>query len=149
MTLSVTHHPSTYYRESRHSTLFGTRVSISGEAVQKSHNSNVGNLQQYISGELAVAASRGDGVEELSPLKDGDGIYHRYFLLKPSEDRFGWRMVAFGEEDDFYISFRLTAMSEEDRKEGRADFEKVVAAYRKDIDMCAVARGRWRCDKSY
>jgi hypothetical protein len=82
MSVSATYHPSAYYREPRQSAPLGIRVSTSGGAVHKPDLTNVSNLNQFIARQLGMAAShRPHAIEELPPIKYGDGTSHRYFLL--------------------------------------------------------------------
>jgi hypothetical protein len=119
-------------------------VLINGNAVRKSDVPDQHELAAYISTVFRETADpKHYVVSELSALKDGDGVAHRYFSITPNVPNdpaaeklapFGnWRLVAFGEEDEFYMTFILDAPSKVDLDAARSDFESVMAHYRKDL----------------
>jgi hypothetical protein len=69
-------------------------------------------------------------ITEVTPLTTADGQTLRSFTYFRPQDH-TWERVSFGQEDDYYLVFTLSAFSEASYEKAMAAYEDVVHRYRK------------------
>ena len=109
----------------------GAPAIIYARAMFKPRMPDVKSLRQLIDEDRAGFERDfpGISIQELKPIKDGDAKMHPYFSYSPRGEG-SWELVAYGEENDFYLLFTLSGNSKPALESARADFERLVATYR-------------------
>jgi len=76
------------------------------------------------------AERKGTSITEVEPLTTADGQTLRSFTFFRPNDR-TWERVSFGEEDDYYLVFTISAHSEAAYRERLPVYEDMIRRYRK------------------
>lgn len=107
---------------------------IYAKAMYKPPVPQTNSLAQLIASDRAEFSAKVPGVriKELPPLHDGDGKALRCFSFSPAS-RGSWDLAAYGEEDDYYLIFTVSAKTSKALQETRATFAKMVSRYKKSL----------------
>lgn len=76
--------------------------------------------------------SPGIRISEQAALQDRDGKGFRCVSFAPALDG-NWELVAYGEEDDFYLVFTVSGNSPVALEKALPDFKKLISRYKKQL----------------
>lgn len=103
---------------------------IYAKAMYKPRTPETKSLAMLIQQDRQTFLSHDPGLQvtEIPPLKTADGKILKTYTFFP-EKKGNWEEVAYGEEDDFYILFVLSARSKEGFDKALGAYEEFVSKY--------------------
>jgi hypothetical protein len=103
-----------------------------GKASFKPRAPDTHSVAELIQQDIAEHKTNVEGlvVTELPPVRDGDGKALRYFQFSPSGAG-AWELVAYGEEDEYFLLFVVSAQTKVALQAARPTFESLVSRYKK------------------
>jgi hypothetical protein len=107
---------------------------IYARALYKSRLPDTKSVEQLIAEDERRVAKDSPGVRisEQAALQDHDGRGYRCVAFAPADEG-TWELVAYGEEDDYYLIFTLSGDSPKALEKALPDFKKLIARYKKKL----------------
>src|SRR5689334_4808472 len=107
------------------------RTVMYAKVMYKPREPQIKSLQMFIERDQENIRAKAVGLEikERTPLVTADGKQLRSFTFFPTTEG-NWERVAYGEEDDFYLIFTISARSHEDYRAALPAFERLIETYR-------------------
>ncbi len=79
------------------------------------------------------AAAAGATVQQLPAVRDKDGVPFQLYAFAPAGGNGRWQVVAYSEEGDYFLAFRLNATSKAAQDKAMPVFTGMIQKYAKEI----------------
>ena len=107
---------------------------IYAKALYKPRIPDTKSVDQLIADDERQVAKQSPGIRisEQAALQDRDGKGFKCVTFAPSSEG-SWELVAYGEEDDFYLIFTVSGDSPATFEKAIPDFKKLISRYKKKL----------------